>query len=262
MIEIRAPELPPELQGMLDEKQAKIDAIPDFAARVEAAALAWENRSRERFRPIRDVLAGVCSGEDRCMYCEDSAGDEIEHVRPKSLYPGHTFRFPNYLLICGPCNGPKNNRFGVLSKARRAFVEVARPRGAPVVPPDDGRMMLIDPRREDPMRYLILDLAFPFHFHPIHARGCLARARAAYTIEVLGLNRREKLVLRRQAAFGNYVARLKEYVAERDPAVRERCRHALLRLDHPTVWREMQRQHLRIPELLALFEAAPEALGW
>jgi hypothetical protein len=33
-------------------------------------------------------------------------------------------------------------------------------------------------------------------------------------------------------------------------------------LDHPTVWREMQRQHLTVDELRQLFEQAPEALTW
>ena len=31
---------------------------------------------------------------------------------------------------------------------------------------------------------------------------------------------------------------------------------------HPTVWREMQRQHLLVDELRALFLAVPEALDW
>jgi uncharacterized protein (TIGR02646 family) len=261
MIQIPARALPSELQGMLDDLQAKLDVMSHYTERVEAAKRAWDNKPRERFRVIRDVLTAMCSGEDRCMYCEDSAADEIEHVRPKSLYPDHTFIWPNYLLSCGPCNGPKNNRFGVLGRTSRRFVEVARPRHAPVVPPEGGRMMLIDPRRDDPLRFMVLDLVFPFHFQPLHARGCVARARAAYTIAVLGLNR-DPLPRRRELAYGNYLDRLKAYIAEPDPAARVRRRDAIRRLDHPTVWREMQRQHPVNAELRALFEQAREALAW
>jgi uncharacterized protein (TIGR02646 family) len=246
---------------MLDELQAKLDAVMDYPARVEAAKRAWDGKPRERFRAIRDVLTEMCAGEDRCMYCEDSKADEIEHVRPKSLYPEHTFRWPNYLLACGPCNGPKGNRFSVLSKSGRKLVDVARPPRAPIVPPEEGLMLLIDPRCEDPARFLSLDLAYPFHFHARPGRSWLARARAEYTIQVIGLNR-DPLPKRRAHAFDNYVARLSQYVATHDPSARDRRRDALLRLDHPTVWREMQRQHDRIPELRALFEQAPEALSW
>jgi uncharacterized protein (TIGR02646 family) len=261
MIEIPARALPRELGDVLDELQAKLDALPHYAERVEAAKRAWDSKPRERFRAVRDVLTAMCSGEDRCMYCEDSTADEIEHVRPKSLYPDHTFRWPNYLLTCGPCNGFKNNRFGVLSAGRRAFVELARPPGAAVVQPEPGTMVLLDPRREDPLRFMILDLVFPFVFRPLHGRGCVARARAAYTIEVLGLNR-DPLPRRREHAYGSYLDRLGGYVVEPDPRARERRRDALLRLDHPTVWREMQRQHRSGGELRRLFEEAPEALGW
>jgi hypothetical protein len=261
VIEIRDPGLAPELHGMLDEQQAKIDAVKGYAAQVEAARRAWENRSRERFRPIRDALAAMCSGEDRCMYCEDSEADEIEHALPRSFFPDRTFRWPNFLFACGPCNGKKSNRFAVISRAARSFVEVKRlPRGA-VTPPEEGLAMLIDPRREDPMRSLILDLRFPFHYAPRHERGCLARARAAYTIEVLQMNR-EPRPRRRQRAYGEYLARLKEYVVETDAGARERLSRWIQTNHHPTVWREMQRQHGRIDELRALFERAPEALSW
>jgi uncharacterized protein (TIGR02646 family) len=262
VIRIPPRSLPAESQGLLDELQATIDVIADHAGRVEAAKRAWQGRPRERFQAIRRVLTDMCSGEDRCMYCEDSVADEIEHFRPKSFYPGWTFLWRNYLLACGCCNLLKNDRFGVLSRRTRAFAELARSRGAAVAPPEPGRMMLIDPRQEDPLRFLVLDLVFPFHFHPRHERGCVARARAAYTIEVLQLNVRDTLVRRREAAYLGYRARLREYVEERDPARRARCADALRRQDHPTVWREMTRQGQRIEELRVLFEQAPEALRW
>jgi uncharacterized protein (TIGR02646 family) len=246
---------------MLDDRQVTLDALPDYAARVAAAKLAWERKPREPFEAIREELRAMCSGGYRCVYCEDNEADEIEHVRPRSLYPDYTFRWDNHLFACGLCNGPKSNHFPILSAATGRIVDVARPRGAPVVPPEAGRMMLLDPRRDDPRRFLFLDLGSSFRFEPQPRRGCVARARAWKTIEVLRLND-DPLPRRRAAAYGSYVARLKEYVAERDPAVRERQRGALQGLDHPTVWREMQRQQGRIADLRRLFDEAREALSW
>jgi uncharacterized protein (TIGR02646 family) len=253
--------LPPALQAMLDARQATLDALPDYAARVAAAKLAWENKPREPFEAIREELRAMCSGGYRCMYCEDNEADEIEHVRPRSLYPEHTFRWPNHLFACGLCNGPKSNHFPILSASSGRIVDAARKRGAAVVPPEVGRMMLLDPRRDDPARFLFLDLTDSFWFLPQSGRGCVARARALMTIEVLHLND-DPLPKRRADAYGNYTDRLQAYVHEGDPAARERRRKALLRLDHPTVWREMKRQRRHIPELRALFGKAREALAW
>ena len=33
----------------------------------------------------------MCAGAKRCMYCEDSAADEVEHHLPKNLYPEFVF---------------------------------------------------------------------------------------------------------------------------------------------------------------------------
>lgn len=264
MIRIEDRRLPSELQSVLDGRQAKLDALQDYDARVEAAAIAWERAARD-LQPVRVILLSMCSGEDRCMYCEDSAAYPIDHFRPKHLHPERTFAWENFLGSCGICNGAqwKGTRFAVLSSKSRRYVDTKRVRCAPGVPPDAASTtMLIDPRHEDPMRFMDLDLVFPFHFHPRHGRGCVARARASYTIEVLGLNKREKLILRRASAYVDYVMRLREYTAERDPAKRERCKTRILRGDHVTVWREMQRQYRKIDELRPLFEGAPDALAW
>jgi hypothetical protein len=268
VIRVAERRLAPELEGLLRGHQAQVDALATYAERVEAARLAWKKKNPERFRPIREALTEMCAGENRCMYCEDSAADEIEHVRPKSLFPDQTFVWENYLYACGPCNGPKSNSFSVIASQRRGIsrprgiIEIERKRGEPITLPEPGRMMLIDPRREDPLRFLKLDLVHPFHFHAVSSRVCLARARAVYTIHVLGLNARDTLLKRRRAAYGTYVARLKEYISERDTARRGRMAFEIVGLDHPTVWREMQRQHRAVDELRPLFEQAPEALAW
>ena len=70
----------------------------------------------------------------------------------------------------------------------------------------------------------------------------------------------------RRNAFGNYEARLEQYVnrkaAGASPQALGRLRNSMLRLDHRTVWVELQRQSNDLPRLRELFQAAPEALQW
>jgi hypothetical protein len=176
------------------------------------------------------------------------------------------FAWRNYLYACGLCNGPKNDRFAVFPRGARKPVEVSRPRGAPVKPPAKGSPALIDPRSEDPMQFLILDLTSTFYLEPLPRKGTKDYERADYTRTTLRLNEREYLRVARDDAFKGYRARLVEYVSRRDSGARapelNRYIDGIQRGAHPTVWKEMQRQHPSHPELAALFRAAPEALSW
>ncbi len=82
---------------------------------VEAADLRtkakqlWDDRSSSgvgaaAFQTIRDTLEQMAAGRARCMYCEDSAGTDIEHFQPKALFPALAFTWSNYLLACSYCN--------------------------------------------------------------------------------------------------------------------------------------------------------------
>jgi uncharacterized protein (TIGR02646 family) len=73
---------------------------------------------------------------ERCFYCEDSRGNDIDHFWPKSVYPNKCFRWDNFLLACSSCNGCKGNQFPL--------------DGA-------GLPLLIDPTVEDPWDFLFLE---------------------------------------------------------------------------------------------------------
>src|SRR5262249_28940811 len=150
------------------------------------------------FRAVRRTLNEMCHGSRRCMYCEDAPADEVEHFKPKDLYPQVAFAWDNYLYACGPCNGPKNNRFSVLS--RKAIVEVTRSRDDPVVPPRKGRPALINPSKENPLDFFMLDIINTFEFIVISVAGSLEYARADYTLRVLRLNERDYLKKSRRTA--------------------------------------------------------------
>jgi len=258
--------------------QAGIDAEPDYPAMVIAAKNAWDSKLSTKskanaFQTVRQTLAAMCVGPIRCGYCEDSLADEIEHIRPKNFFPQFVFSWENYLFACDPCNGPKGSRYGVMEgDLVREFV---RRRGDPIVPPVGGRSALIDPRIEDPLEFFELDLGGTtpegievpgtFEFLPADAASPSVRARAKFSIEVLGLNR-EVMRVARENAFGGFRARLREYVEKKQDGapvqLLQRLQLDLLSTPHLTVFAEMRRQKSYLPEIEMLFGSAPETEEW
>lgn len=265
----RLPDLPlPEAAAaQLASYQAEIDRVATFAGRVEAGKRLFKSRNNKTnatFNAVKTTLTAMCSGARRCVYCEDSAADEVEHIYPKHFYPDRVFVWPNYVYACGPCNGPKGSSFAVFTAGPGSRVDLTRSADAPS-PPPAGMPGLIDPRTEDATRLLTLDLHDTFWFVERAARGTLDHERARYTIDVLGLNTREYLPRARHAAYQSYHALLEQYVGVRtsgDEIEILRLATAIQTRQHPTVWSEMRRRHASMPKLAPLFEAAPEALGW
>jgi hypothetical protein len=111
--------------------------------------------------PVRAVLQTMAPGTERCMYCGDSFGTDIDHYEPLARSPLRTFDWFNHLLACSHCNSHhKRERF-----------------------PTDayGRPLLIDPTAEDPFDHLMLSLSVG-EYRALTARG-------EQTIQVCGLNR-------------------------------------------------------------------------
>lgn len=269
MIQLPAVALPARARSQLRRWQREIDVIPNYPARVAAGKVRFSARNKGTnitFRRVRTTLKQMCSGAQRCAYCEDSAGYQVEHMRPKDLYPDQVFEWANYTYACGLCNGPKNNRFGVILPGQNTVTIVTRPRNAPVVPPPAGAYALFDTRIEDPLNFLHLDLLGTFYFIPRAGLNDEARNRAEYTIELLTLNTRDYLPQARAEAYASYRARLVEYLQRREDgrpqAELDSLINALQRMQHPTVWHEMKRQQALIPALVTLFTEAPEAFGW
>ncbi|MBV9849992.1 MAG: hypothetical protein JO250_10005 [Armatimonadetes bacterium] len=269
MIRLPHVSLPPSAQEGLAGFQRQIDAIPDYAARVEEGKRLFQLKNfptNPTFRQVRRALSAMCSGAQRCCYCEDSAGTDVEHIKPKDLYPELVFVWENYLYACSGCNSPKQSRCVIFSQVTGQAMEVTRRRNDPVVPPEAGDPLLINPRTENPLDFMILDLRGSFYFVPLAAPGSREYLRAEHTIQLLRLNDREFLREARREAFTGYVARLKVYIHEKRNGLPlenlQNLINSIQRLSHATVWQEMKRQQSRLPRLRDLFEAAPEALGW
>ncbi len=279
MIELRKDIKPSQpnldkLQGFQDE----IDALATFAEKSAKAKNMFSKkntRANKVFQDVKKCLTGMCNSTRRCVYCEDSLGDEVEHIYPKDIYPDKCFNWDNYVYACGPCNGPKNNKFAVFKSSDGKFTEVNPSRGNAASKPPKGEAVLINPRIENPLRFAILDLAGTFKFFPLPGLDAKDNKKTEYTYnDVLRLNHEEREPLRqaRENAYSMYKARLFEYVTRKKAQATlqklDKMKEALLKESHPTVWKEMQRYYndnllnAVDTELKTLFDEAPEALAW
>ena len=253
----------PDIAALL-QLQSDVKTIGGYAAQVAEGKRKWGIKPKPLFSRVKTRLEAMCSGNIRCVYCEDSRADEIEHMRPKDLYPEQVFLWHNYVLACGPCNGPKNNRFAVIRKGGRNWVEVTRAPGSPVTPPANGISALIDPRMEDPLKFIWLDMS-TWRFTPKLDITPRASLRASFTIDVLRLNSRDELLRGRRRAFSGYLARLREFSGE-SPSWNAKRRLEFIEdfraESYRTVWLEMLRQRQALPAVRRLLGVVPEALAW
>lgn len=264
--------------GTLRALQGSVNAGINYATKVQLAAEKWPARNntvrgQAAFRTIRSTLSQMCIGSIRCAYCEDSMADEIEHIYPKNLFPQLTFEWGNYAFACGPCNGPKSNRYGVIRRGQ--IIEFVRKPGGRIVRPPAGASALIDPRQEDPTAFLELDLGgiaqdgtpltATFEWMARSSLNPPDLARANFTIDVLGLNR-EVVREARSNAFGGFRARLYEYALKKEVGAvarqLEMLKEDLLHTPHLSVFFEMRRQRTSLPEIDNLLMRAPEAATW
>ncbi|MEV6981636.1 hypothetical protein AB0M95_10320 [Sphaerisporangium sp. NPDC051017] len=136
----------------------RVTSATDPKAEAKKLWAALEKGVKER---IQATLIRMSTGLERCMYCEDSQGTDIEHFRPKSAYPAHAFSWANYLLACTRCNSNhKRTRFPQSST---------------------GDPLLIDPTTDDPVDHLLLS--------PSTGLYAGLDDKGVTTIDVCGLNR-------------------------------------------------------------------------
>ena len=143
-----------------------------------------------------------------------------------------------------------------------------------MLPPPVGQAALIDPRQEEPLDLLLLDLETG-EIQPVAPSGSAGCARATYTIELLRLNARDWLRTQRRHAFASFYNDLQEYKEAKrdgDAAAMQEIEQRIKERAHQTVWAEMKRQYSyyradlaldkRGQDLIALLDALPEALSW
>lgn len=88
-----------------------------------------EWKAARQSQPLFSVLARLKTmmGErERCMYCLDSHGSDIEHFWPKTPYPGKMFCWPNLLLCCTECGRFKGEKFPLDNDELLPAVQIRR----------------------------------------------------------------------------------------------------------------------------------------
>lgn len=235
MISISRLPLDEDTAAALGAIQNNVNSSSD---RKATAAKKWKNLGRSRRKVLLSKLRSMASGIERCMYCEDSSGTDIDHFRPKSTYPDWAFQWENYLLACSHCNSnEKRNQFPLLN---------------------GGLPALIDPTVIDPSAHLI--------FSPTTGRY---EARdgdiiAEKSIEVFGLNR-QVCTQGRQDMWHNLLDNIATY--EAFPDRRAKILERLSRFPFQGVllylrktWESKGRDVLLPPETIATLSKHPELL--
>lgn len=133
MIPLSRPPADPELLELLS---GRTDQVVEKGADSAAATSVWGS-SRAAKREIRARLHRMAPALQRCMYCLDSQGTDIDHFQPKALAPLRTFDWLNHLLACSYCN----------SNAKREAYPCDE---------ETGECLLLDPSTDDPADHLAL----------------------------------------------------------------------------------------------------------
>ncbi|MBC8068691.1 MAG: hypothetical protein IAG13_10190 [Deltaproteobacteria bacterium] len=171
-----------ELEEGTDELAALREDVP--GRRALACAVTLSGGEAQRIELARGLAR---SSTGRTLFYCDSLGHQIEHLRPKTAYPASGVRAAQPTAGCGYCSNAKGNRFAVLVASESVELACSLPLSSP---PPDGGAMVINPRFEDPLHHLELDLAAMFYFRALEASDTVSARRAGYTIELLGLNAR------------------------------------------------------------------------
>lgn len=133
---------------------------------------AWA--STRKSLPIRaclSVLHAMAGNRQRCMYCSDSHGSDIEHFWPKTRYPERLFRWDNMLLCCTECGRFKGSQF----------------------PLKGEQPLLLNPTEQDPWIDLDFDPATGNIVPSFDAATAQWSERGTATTKVLHLDRREAM---------------------------------------------------------------------
>jgi uncharacterized protein (TIGR02646 family) len=184
-------------RGVLDKKVADYLAKRqlDADAKLASGALKpddhWKaTRQTQSVQEILLCLQNMMGERQRCMYCVDSHGSDIEHFRPKAEFQTWMYRWENLLLCCTECGRFKGSKFPLLG-------------GAP---------LLLDPSIDEPWQYLDFDPATGNITARFDITTNVFQIKGEKTVEVLQLDRREALAAGYKKTYRILHARLAQFL--------------------------------------------------
>ena len=296
MLKIISSTISSDTQTHLNSQQADINGQASYEEQVKRAATLWNGKEgsipkKAAFVDIKTKLTKNAVGEHYCGYCEHNEHSDIEHIYPKGLYPNKAFVWENYLWACKKCNsGLKLDKFKIFNPLGSSNTLDIRPsRNRTYVQPLNEDAVLINPRVDEPLDYLYLDLQSGILVTHPSLTSSRDIERADYTLELLNIDTREGLMKARIEAQKSFINSLKRYIIAKNAASFEELEECMEELqpvtflnslefektitclniqkdittrNHPTVWKEIQRQSSSFAKLTKLFTQAPEALEW
>lgn len=169
-------------------KRIKREALPADAARYlvkrqKSAIQKYVNgtldttadwkcaRQTQSMGKVLSTLHAMVGERQRCMYCLDSHGSDIEHFRPKNRYHKYMYRWENMLLCCTHCGRIKGDQF----------------------PMEGRRVLLVDPTKENPWDSLDFDPTTGSICARFDVQLDKWSLKGEKTVEVLHLDKREAL---------------------------------------------------------------------
>lgn len=166
------PALPKAAQTYLNKRQASTNAKRELG-QLDIEKEWKVARQTKALNSVLATLRQMVWPRERCMYCVDSHGADIEHFRPKARYSQSAFVWSNLLLCCTECGRFKGNQF----------------------PMSGRRSLLINPSIEDPWLHLDFDpvtgnltARFDLQMNNWSLKG-------SKTVELLRLDRREAMAV-------------------------------------------------------------------
>ncbi|MFP3708148.1 hypothetical protein SB783_29440 [Paraburkholderia sp. SIMBA_009] len=208
---------------------------------------------------LDDLLAAVSPPGKACFYCERDRYRDIDHVRPKRHYPEQCFVWGNYIYACTICNQDYKKDTYAVFDITGAIVKFDRSLPfSSLVPAGDH--VLIDPRSEDPLNFLRLDLSTGRFTAIGNARSVL---RGEFTRELFDLNETTLARIRVAAyeTFKHYLMKFQVANQANDNAATQRVLNEIRDLPHPTVLVEMRLQSANDVMLAAHFINVPADIG-
>lgn len=155
---------------------------------------------KERYRHPQIKEAVISETNGKCCYCESKVSHvypgDIEHIKPKSIYPNLTFEWNNLTFVCSKCNNKKRDYYS-----------------------QNGGVDIINPYAENPLNHLYCFGPMIMHINDSKV--------GEFTWKKLELNRMS-LIERRKEKIESIQTLLDKYNREDDVALKEILKQELL----------------------------------
>lgn len=153
----------------------------------------WQNRRTSvPVLQAMEALKQMAGARQRCMYCVDSLGSDIDHFWPKSPFPGRMYMWENLVLSCTPCGRIKGNEFPLANEMP----------------------LLIDPTSENPWDFLDFDSETGNIVPRVERESGTETIKGRETVRVLQLDRREAIANGYRKTFGRVAELVREIVED------------------------------------------------